>query len=75
MYEVFGNERNNCSGQAKGKGPKPPVTEKSVRGGRGVTPLSVNFFPLTFWVKNSVFLGEKHQKIPLAAKFFRILVR
>jgi len=35
-------------------------------------PYYGNFFPLTFWAKKC-FLGEKHQKMRLAAKIFWIL--
>ena len=42
-------------------------TDRPLRGG-GDTPLSVNFFPLTFWVKNSVFWVKNTKKCRLRQK-------
>ena len=61
-----------------GKGSKPQVTEnvrKRFLGtdrplrGRGGTPLYVNFFPLTFWVKNSVFWVKNPKNAACGEKF------
>ena len=46
----------------------------SLRGG-GVPPLSVNFFPLTFWAKNSFFGVKNTKKCRLRRKFFGFWVR
>ena len=49
--------------------------QPSVKGGEGVPPLSVNFFPLTFWAKNSVFWVKNSKKCRLRRKIFGFGVR
>ena len=51
----------------KGRLQIPQSRKKSARGGG--TPLSVNFFPLTFWPKNSVFWVKNKKNAACGEKF------